>query len=291
MVEESDSPFGAAEWDGVLGLGQALSDNEEFNIFGVLARGAGQGHGNLTHPVFAIYLGRRIEDEAEITFGEWREDRMASPLTWVNVSQEGYWQFEFSDFTLDGKPMGLCHKYGDRKCQGVLDSGSSLMMGPQDDLNPLLAQLTFGQDSQVNCTSNHAFPKLGFVIGGEVFEMEPDEYMDRSHGPGQSQGQDICWAHLMPVGDTGRGPIFVLGMPFMRAFYTVYDIQAKRIGIAKAQYNQPVAKKNADPAAVPLVSLRPAGEDLGGTGQRLSNKASPARGAGAVGAGSKRVSR
>ena len=120
----------------------------------------------------------------------------------------------------------------------------------------------------------------------------------------------------MPVGDTGRGPgqgaqqqipkhafsgaIFVLGMPFLRAFYTVYDVEAKavclvaecrseldkakRMGIARAKHKSKQAllhvvscrcstrlrrTQNAQVIAdagaqVKLVSLRPAGTDLQG---------------------------
>ena len=57
-------------------------------------------------PLFAVYLGRGLADEAEITFGDIRAERAASPFTWVNVSEEGYWQFQFTDFLVDDiKPM------------------------------------------------------------------------------------------------------------------------------------------------------------------------------------------
>merc|ERR1719343_1242109 len=225
-------------------------------------------------PIFSVYLGRAIEDEAEITFGGVRKERMASPLTWVPVSTEGYWQFQFTDFLIDGKPTGLCKKYGSRECQAVLDTGSSLMMGPSEDLEPLFKALSFPHDTQINCTQNQTFPRLGFLIGNTTFEMEPDDYMDRSHLGGAPQGVDQCWAHMMPVRDTGRGPIFVLGMPFLRAFYTAYDVEAKRIGIARANHRgRSAEKKNSGAAQEPLVSLRPGGADLqGNKSATLSNK-------------------
>merc|ERR1719399_874215 len=138
MIDESDDPFKAAERDGILGLGQSVSDAPEFNIFGVLATNSTPA---MRQPIFAVYLGRRIQDEAEITFGDVREERMASPLTWVPVYEEGYWQFQFTDFLVDGKPMGLCKKYGARQCQAVLDTGSSLMMGPSNDIVTVLKAL------------------------------------------------------------------------------------------------------------------------------------------------------
>jgi len=80
----------------------------------------------------------------------------------------------------------------------------------------------------------------------------------------------------MPVGDTGRGPIFVLGMPFMRAFYTVYNVRDKSIGIARAKHDNAPALASSlaqgGSAEVPLLALRPAGADLGGDGKRLSNE-------------------
>jgi hypothetical protein len=269
MVEESDDPFKSAEWDGILGLGQAVSDATEFNIFKVLASNSTP---RMHSPIFAVYLGREIQDEAEITFGDVREERMATPLKWVPVSEEGYWQFQLNDVLVNGKSLGLCKKYGSRECQAVLDTGSSLMMGPSEDLEPLLKALSFPHDTQINCTQNQTFPRLGFLIGNTTFEMEPDDYMDRSHLGGAPQGVDQCWAHMMPVRDTGRGPIFVLGMPFLRAFYTAYDVEAKKIGIARAKHHQP-SKSKSGSAFETLVSLRPGGADLAGNKTTtLSNK-------------------
>jgi hypothetical protein len=271
-IEESANPFKTAEWDGILGLGQAISDGDaaEFNIFGVLAVNSTPP---MHQPIFAVYLGRGIQDEAEITFGDIREERMASPLTWVPVYEEGYWQFQFSDILIDGKPMHLCKKHGERQCQGVLDTGSSLMMGPKGDLIHLLQALHFLNDTQINCTVEQKFPKLSFVIANKSFDMEPDDYMDRSQN-GHKNGTESCWAHLMPVGDTGRGPIFVLGMPFMRVFYTAYDVKQKRIGFAKAKHEEKGVKVSVKSAAnEPLIALRPGGESLsGGANATLSNK-------------------
>merc|ERR1719265_1581122 len=147
------------------------------------------------------------------------------------------------------------------------------MMGPKGDLVHLLMALGFVNDTQINCTDDQRFPKLGFVIANKTFEMDPDDYMDRSQN-GHKQGMESCWAHLMPVGDTGRGPIFVLGMPFMRVFYTAYDVKQKRIGFAKAKHEEKgVATAMKSAANEPLVALRPGGESLnGGANATLSNK-------------------
>jgi len=269
MKEESDDPFKDAEWDGVLGLGQSVSDAPEFNIFGVMA---GDKAAKLHAPIFAVYLGRNVADDAEITFGSYREERMASPFSWVDVSVEGYWQFQFSDITVNGKPINMCTKYGKHQCQAVLDTGSSLMMGPKGDLDQLLQLLDFGNDTQRNATEGYKFPTLGFNIAGKEFLMEPNDYMDRTRDESTPKGQELCWAHLMPIGDTGRGPIFVLGMPFLRTFYTAYNMVTKKIGIAKAKHLRLKTDPTDGAANEPLVAVRPGGDDLGGKTAEISNK-------------------
>ncbi len=56
----------------------------------------------------------------------------------------------------------------------------------------------------------------------------------RSRDETTPKDMELCWAHLMPIGDTGRGPITVLGMPFLRTFYTAYNMKDKKIGDALA---------------------------------------------------------
>jgi len=257
LTEESNNPFKDAKWDGVVGLGQAISEAPEFNIFQMLANSSTP---KMTKPIFAVFLGRSMTDDSEISFGGVREDRMSGPMTWVDVSEEGYWQFKFTDFAVDGKATGLCDRYGERGCQAVLDTGSSLMMGPSYDLGKVLRMINFGNDTTTNCTAKTKFPKLGFIIEGKTFEMEPEDYMDRQYDATLPKGTDACWAHLMPIGDTGRGPIFVLGMPFLRKFYTAYDIDQKKIGVAISKQGTPSQSFAARTKqhAVPLVAVRPA---------------------------------
>merc|ERR1719502_745190 len=202
---------------------------------------------------------------------------MESPLTWVPVSVEGYWQFQFSDILVDGKSLDLCKKYGSRQCQGVLDTGSSLFMGPDTDLVPMLKALKFPKDTQQNCSEKDTFPKLSFVIANRTFEMSADDYMDRNPD-GHPAGMQTCWAHMMPMGDTGRGPIFVMGMPFLRAFYTAFDVKQKRIGFAVARHGKGALKDRAGSTDDQLIALRPGGESLSGDkSSDLSNKDAAAK--------------
>lgn len=229
---ESDRPFADARWDGVLGLAPNISLAAGYNVFKELMA----AH-SLPQPVFAFFLGRGLLDGAELTIGAWRPERMASPLSWVNVSALGYWQISLSDVVVGGKPLNLgCTCQG--CCQAVLDSGSSVIMGPPFLMNLLQEKLNVSED----CT-NRTFPSVGFVLrtreGQErTLTMDAEDYMDRE----ASEGKDYCWPHFMPMADTGRGPVLVLGMPFLRTFYTVFDMGNQLVGFAAAR--QPRASRS-----------------------------------------------
>ena len=60
----------------------------------------------------SVYDLQTLEDDSdnssEITFGDVRDSRMDSELSWVPVSNPGFWQMDLKDILVDGNPMGLC---------------------------------------------------------------------------------------------------------------------------------------------------------------------------------------
>merc|ERR1719327_1939781 len=98
-----------------------------------------------------------------------------------------------------------------------------------------------------------ALPTMGLVIGNVTLHLEPNDYMD--------VGPKTCLFTWMDVKDTGKGPLVVLGMPFLRKYYTVFDFKegAPRLGFARARHGaadapvDPKAKKYVD---VPLTPER-----------------------------------
>jgi len=116
---------------------------------------------------------------------------------------------------------------GDKKIQAVLDTGSSLMMAPNAIAGHVLAALGVRE----NCTGQAAFPELSFILpGGKELTLAPEDYMDTMAMP----DGDFCWAHLISMPATAKGAVFVLGMPFLRKFYTTFDVEKERVGFALA---------------------------------------------------------
>lgn len=234
-TDESAHPFAAFSFDGVLGL--ALPIMAQSDTFSLLSR---MDVGNaLQSPLFSIFLSDSSHEPSEITFGEVREDHMASELFWVPVSRtSGYWQVQIDDITLDNKEQNIC-----TDCQVAVDTGTSELAGPSSLISKLRQLLGVKSD----CSNFDNLPDLGFVIGQKILNLSPVDYVDK-------QGS-FCSVSLMPLDvPPPKGPLFVFGIPFLQKFFTVYDHHEQRVGFAVAKHEGQVAEALISLASPPLAS-------------------------------------
>merc|ERR1740138_1050803 len=154
-------------------------------------------------------------------FGGFRQDRMASELTWAPVSRNGTWQIRVDDIAVGGKATGLCGKTG---CQAAVDTGSSLVMSPGNLLAAIMGELGIKDE----CPPDS--PALGFIVNGQQLELKKEDYSE--------QTAEGCRLLLASVSDAGKGPALILGYPFFRKYYTVFDLAHNRVGFALASHDQ-----------------------------------------------------
>ena len=216
-TDETDDPFTSFNFDGVLGLAlPQMAQGPEFSIMDNLVQSKA-----LKQPIFSVFLSDSEAENSEITFGDIKQDHMASDMFWQPVSRPtGYWQVEIADVTIDNKKQGLC-----KNCQVAVDTGTSQLAGPTDVINELSHRLNVKTD----CSNFHQLPTLGFVMGEQILNLKPNDYVDK--------GPDGCEVSLMPLDvPPPRGPLFVLGDPFLRKFLTIYDREGPRVGFAVARH-------------------------------------------------------
>lgn len=129
---------------------------------------------------------------------------------------------------------------GDGTIQALLDTGSSLMMGPMPIVQSLLGAIGAEENCTTQLNKGVQFPSFSFTLqDGLELTLTPEDYMDQLV---LADGV-YCWPHLIPMPDTAKGAAFVLGMPFLRAFYSVFDVTNSRLGFAKAQQPKSPATK------------------------------------------------
>jgi len=219
-LAESDRPFSAYTFDGVLGLslpGMAQR-NGSFSIFPHFSK-------NLKNPVFSVFLSYDDAEVSEVTFGGSQEEHMASELFWVNLSGKyGYWEVNADDITFDKVPSGFCKKRAGG-CRVAVDTGTSLLAGPGGLVAVILKKLGV----QPDCGNYESLPKLGFVVGGRILSLDKEDYVQNTNG--------LCRVSFMTLDvPPPRGPLFVFGIPFLQKYYTVYDIDQGRVGFAAARH-------------------------------------------------------
>jgi len=214
-TDESSTPFGFFHFDGVMGLGRAeLSRGAQFNVMEML-----KSTGRLQQTVFAVFLSSSDAEVSEVTFGSVKTSHMASDLHWVPVSRDtGYWEVQISDITIDNRPQNLCVN-----CYVAVDTGTSELAGP----SPIVQELAMRLNVEPDCSNYHGLPNLGFLVNGQILNLQPDDYVDTV--------SDSCEVTLMPLDiPPPRGPLFILGITFLERFYTVYDNVNEHIGFAVA---------------------------------------------------------
>lgn len=235
LSEESDDPFGNLAFDGVLGLLPESPDAKEFNILQAL-----MGKREADKSVFSLYLSPAEVGSfggGELTFGGYNKARASSELTWSPVSANGTWQVKVDDITIGGVPARLCGKAG---CEASIDTGSSMLLMP----GPLLGNLVSKLSPDEECS--HSLPAIGFMIQGKEMTLNADDILERSTGN--------CELLLGLANDNGKGPMIVLGYPFLRRYLTVFDLHHGRIGFAASKHGNEVDAKAAA-AGVTVVNL------------------------------------
>merc|ERR1719362_2598467 len=216
-TDESRMPFSSFRFDGVMGLAlSTLSRNNDFSIIRQLA-----SRHLLKQPVFSVFLSEQEDESSEVTFGDIVKEHMASELFWVPLTGvSGYWEVKMEDVTVNERRQGVC-----QDCRVAVDTGTSMLAGPSFITSQLRSLVNVRED----CSNYGDLPKLGFVIGGRILSLYPSDYVSRTFSG--------CSVTLMDLDvPPPTGPIFILGVPFLQRYYTVYDEPNKRVGFAVARH-------------------------------------------------------
>lgn len=220
---ESDD-FAKYDFDGILGLapGGQLSMGPGFSVLDDLVQ-----EGALPQRIFALYLSTD-DDDSEVTIGGYNKERAVEEITWLKVNtMRGNWEVHMSDVTVAGKKQSLCSRsFG---CLAELDSGCAGIGMPKGMADALAERIGFTA-AESQCTDPaRTLPSIGFVLGGRSFELSPDEYVDVS-----KKDPKRCRLHFRDMAgarSTVSSPV-VLGHPFLLRYYSVYDREFLRVGLA-----------------------------------------------------------
>ena len=160
-TREPGIAFLAARFDGILGLGfpEIAVGGARPPFFKMLDQGL------LPVPIFSFWLNREAEEGeegGELTFGGVDPSRFEGERTWTPVTRRGYWQFSMDSLTV-GRSVDPDDDQTSQKkasennssipassfayeackggCQAIADSGTSLLVGPSDEIAAINAAI------------------------------------------------------------------------------------------------------------------------------------------------------
>jgi len=129
-------------------------------------------------------------------------------------------------------------------CGAIIDSGTSLIAVPSSASGLVRAlQLMIHRD----CSNLHALPVLKIRLGNVDVELPPKAYVIKVARPVSDRNSSLwsqmfgagerneCTAAFMTIDkDSQYGPVWILGMPFLRYYYTVFDRASKKIHVSRS---------------------------------------------------------
>jgi len=209
--------YAIGKFDGILGMGwDRISVDGVKTPFHSLV-----DSGNLASPVFAFYLGNN--QPGELTIGGTDKSHYTGDFSYVPLKSEDYWRIELDDFKISGKSVTTTKT-------AIVDSGTSLLAGPKDDVAAIAKSLgatsVMGKEYVFSDCSKGG-PDMDITIAGKDYTFKFADYTIQS-------GSTCLFAMMGIDVPAPNGPLWILGDVFMRKYYTVFDWGNKRLGFATA---------------------------------------------------------
>jgi len=233
ITRSQGSVFITGKFDGILGLSfPSLSAHSYTPVFDSIIK-----QKLLKNNMFSFYYSLLPKQNSAIALGRPMKSMYTGDIQWIGVSKPFYWEVELVDIEYGGESLNVCPN---APCKAVVDTGTSLLTGPSSFTTKMIKQLEVDR----RCNQQVPLKTLTYVLrdkhGEYRYDIEPNYFVLKSAAkhPGTNNSK-FCRAGFMALDvPKPRGPLWILGDIFMRKYYTIFDRDNNRIGIALANQNQ-----------------------------------------------------
>lgn len=165
--------------------------------------------------------------------GGWNPDRIVKneEITWHKVVDKLFWSLKLDDIKVGGKSLGICD---DKDCWMTPDSGTSQLCMP-DWAYYMWLDTDWGNQYPCGEGGEQSRPELTFVIDGKDYSIPSHHWNERQVLSG---GEGICKPTISPltINQPRQENLFIIGDLFMQVFYSIFDRDNNRVGLAHAHH-------------------------------------------------------
>jgi len=208
-------------FDGILGLGfGSLSVGQIPTVMKEL-----NASGMLKEPVFGFYLGN--DEDGQFVLGGVDPAHYQGDFNFLPVIAAGYWEIQLDQIKIGSESAESWKMALSKSKSAIVDSGTSLLVGPQDEVEAIAAILGAQKVQNmyvIDCWG--ASPTITFTLGGVDYTMNGKELTLQQSG-------DFCVIGLQ--GSASAQNHWILGDVFMRKYYVQFDWGQQRVGFAQAR--------------------------------------------------------
>jgi len=181
---------------------------------------------------FSVCIGQQSGSHGFFVWDDAPPPKQGREFTAVEVAGEIHWAGKMTDVQMghvaSQKGFTLCED----GCAAVIDSGTSLIAAPSSVIQEVEEALVSLKE---DCSNLGDMPDLVFELGGEKFSLPPDAYIGQIVNHGAPALKDIihfrfrsrhytCVPLFMNIDvDSQLGPMWILGLPFFRKYYTTFS--------------------------------------------------------------------
>jgi cathepsin D len=206
--------------DGILGLAYpSISQDDVLPVFDQM-----MAQKLVEKNQFSVYLSNIEGDTSSaLLLGGTDPQYYTGDFVYSQVVFPSYWLVGADYLAVGGNIVYVC----DFTCPTVIDTGTSIIVGPPYILDPMVNAIG---NVSLDCSNVNKLPTISFSLSGHVLSVPPSVYvlqLPTGSGTQCVLGIESTWE---------IAPFLILGDPFLRQYYTVYDRDKDVVGFALAKH-------------------------------------------------------
>ncbi|KAK0162326.1 hypothetical protein PV327_008672 [Microctonus hyperodae] len=184
--------------------------------------------------IFTFYMNRdpTTSKAGNLILGGTDRSHIKTNLTYLPVIEKKYWTIRMDKIIVDvgNKSFSFCTN----GCNAMIDTSSNAIVGPGniiEKINDLIGAKSvwkfFAYKYMVDCRTFAKLPPITFVLGGKNFTIQSKYYVQHM----TAFSATLCLSPFVRSNTDSK--VWQLGGAFLMQFYTEYDLDRGRIGIAE----------------------------------------------------------